>query len=148
MITFDNLTFPAKIIRSFWLKYTTFSNGLGQQRSNISKVVYTCYKPCDDHHGLLLLVHSAIHLWHLPPWAAKRDCPLLLFPGGFSPLAGGGIGTGDDSNSSLKSAKSFLLWLWKYENIRQWPVTDIGGWTLVNESSHIWLTSPKGIVAK
>ena len=35
-----------------------------------------------------------------------------------------------------------------YERIRQWPVTDIGGWPLVNESSHIWRTSSKWIVAK
>ena len=34
------------------------------------------------------------------------------------------------------------------ERIRQWPVTDISGWTLVNESSHIWLTVLKWIVAK
>ena len=35
-----------------------------------------------------------------------------------------------------------------YERIRQCPVTDIGGWPLVNESSHIWLTTHKWIVAK
>ena len=34
------------------------------------------------------------------------------------------------------------------ERIRQWPVTDIGGWPLVNESSNIWRTSRKWIVAK
>ena len=34
-----------------------------------------------------------------------------------------------------------------YERIRQWPVMDIGGWPLINESSHIWLTSRKCIVA-
>ena len=35
-----------------------------------------------------------------------------------------------------------------FERIRQWPVTDIGDWPLVNESSKIWQTSRKWIVAK
>ena len=33
-----------------------------------------------------------------------------------------------------------------YDRVRQWPVTDIGGWPLVNVSSHIRLTSRKWIV--
>ena len=37
---------------------------------------------------------------------------------------------------------------WAYERIRQWPVTDIRGWPLVNESSHIWLTSRERIGVK
>ena len=35
-----------------------------------------------------------------------------------------------------------------YERIRQWSVTDIGDWPLVNESSHICLTSRKWSVAE
>ena len=34
------------------------------------------------------------------------------------------------------------------ERIRQWPFTDIGDWPLANESSKIWLTSRKWMVAK
>ena len=35
-----------------------------------------------------------------------------------------------------------------YGRIRQWTVTYIGGWPLVNEPSHIWLTSRKWIGVK
>ena len=56
----------------------------------------------------------------------------------------------NEDNIGRKASFKLCIWryVYTYEWIRQWPVTDIGGWPLVNELSGIWFTSCKWIVAK